>query len=175
MGSAGVKKGTDKLGVDNTPFASKTYNYTKQLMLALKVDAVVEEVIAEIEAGRHSVIALENTMGSALSDYSVGEEVDNPTFGACLLKGLDSVMKYSVKGSKGKEEHFQLSPSQLGPEAEQVYYALKEQILASSRDIFISPLDAIISKLHQKGYKVGEVTGRKTFLEASAKGGYIAG
>ena len=38
--SAGVKRGTDKMGVENVPFASKTYNYTKQLMLALKVNAI---------------------------------------------------------------------------------------------------------------------------------------
>lgn len=53
--SAGVKRGTDKMGVENVPFASKTYNYTKQLMLALKVDAIADEVEAEINAGRHPV------------------------------------------------------------------------------------------------------------------------
>ena len=63
--SAGIKRGTDKLGVENVPFASKTYNYTKQLMLALKVDAIIDEVTAEIEAGRHPVIALESTMESS--------------------------------------------------------------------------------------------------------------
>ena len=40
------------MGVENVPFASKTYNYTKQLMLALKVDAIANEVDAEIKAGK---------------------------------------------------------------------------------------------------------------------------
>ncbi|MGM9693738.1 MAG: strawberry notch-like NTP hydrolase domain-containing protein, partial [Alloprevotella sp.] len=86
--SAGVKRGTDKMGVDNVPFASKTYNYTKQLMLALKVDAIADEVEKEINAGRHPVIALESTMESSIKNYSVGETIIEPTFSASLLKGL---------------------------------------------------------------------------------------
>ncbi|MBQ7649944.1 MAG: strawberry notch family protein, partial [Victivallales bacterium] len=46
--SADVKKGTKNAGVDNPPFVNKTFNYTKQLLLALKVDAIVDQVEAEI-------------------------------------------------------------------------------------------------------------------------------
>ena len=67
-GDANVKKGTDKMGVDNTAFAIKTYNYTKQMMLALKVDAIVDEVEAAIKAGRHPVIPLESTLEGLIKD-----------------------------------------------------------------------------------------------------------
>ena len=173
MSSMGAKQGTENLGIDNVPFASKTYNYTKQLMLALKVDAIVEEVAAEIEAGRHPVIALESTMESSLDEYKVGSVVDNPSFGASLLKGLNSVMQYTIKTDKGGQTHGTIIPSELGAEGEAEYYRVKQFVNDSAKDIFVSPLDAITSKLNALGYRVGEMTGRKTFLEKDAEGNYI--
>lgn len=168
--SAGIKRGTDKLGVDNVPFVSKTYNYTKQLMLALKVDAIVDEVDAEIKAGRHPVIALESTMESSIKDYAAGEVIDEPTFSASLLRGLDSVMQYTVKDENGKENHAYYTPEQLGEAGEKAYHDLQQLIRESTSDIFISPLDAIIDRLHEKGYKVGELTGRNMYVERDENG-----
>lgn len=168
--SAGVKRGTDKMGVENVPFASKTYNYTKQLMLALKVDAIADEVEAEINAGRHPVIALESTMESSIKDYAAGEIIDEPTFSASLLKGLDTVMQYTVKDEDGNERHERYSPQALGPAGEKAYYELQDFIRESTSDIFISPLDAIIERLHDKGYKVGELTGRNMYVERNDEG-----
>lgn len=168
--SAGVKRGTDKMGVENVPFASKTYNYTKQLMLALKVDAIADEVEAEINAGRHPVIALESTMESSIKDYAAGEIIDEPTFSASLLKGLDTVMQYTVKDEDGNERHERYSPQALGPAGEKAYYELQDFIRENTSDIFISPLDAIIERLHEKGYKVGELTGRNMYVERNDDG-----
>lgn len=168
--SAGVKRGTDKMGVENVPFASKTYNYTKQLMLALKVDAIADEVEAEINAGRHPVIALESTMESSIKDYAAGEIIDEPTFSASLLKGLDTVMQYTVKDENGNERHERYSPQALGQAGEKAYYELQDFIRESTSDIFISPLDAIIERLHEKGYKVGELTGRNMYVERNDDG-----
>lgn len=168
--SAGIKRGTDKLGVENVPFASKTYNYTKQLMLALKVDAIANEVDAEIKSGRHPVIALESTMESSIKDYSAGEVIAEPTFSASLLRGLDTVMQYTIKDENGKKQHARYSPKQLGPAGEKAYYELQDFIRESTSDIFISPLDAIIERLHEKGYKVGELTGRNMYVERNDKG-----
>ena len=171
--SAGIKRGTNRLGVDNVPFASKTYNYTKQLMRALKVDAIVDEVDAEIKAGRHPVIALESTMESSIKDYAAGEVIDEPTFSASLLRGLDSVMQYTVKDENGKESHAYYTPEQLGEAGEKAYHDLQQLIRESTSDIFISPLDAIIDRLHEKGYKVGELTGRNSYVERDADGSVV--
>lgn len=168
--SAGIKRGTDKMGVENVPFASKTYNYTKQLMLALKVDAIADEVEKEIKAGRHPVIALESTMESTIKDYSAGEVIKEPTFSASLLKGLDSVMQYTIKDEDGKETYARYAPSDLGKAGEEAYYNLQKLIRESTSDIFISPLDAIIERLHEKGYKVGELTGRNLYVERNENG-----
>lgn len=168
--SAGIKRGTDKMGVENVPFASKTYNYTKQLMLALKVDAIANEVDAEIKAGRHPVIALESTMESSIKDYSAGEVISEPTFSASLLRGLDTVMQYTIKDENGKEQHARYTPKQLGEAGEKAYYELQDFIRKSTSDIFISPLDAIIERLHGMGYKVGELTGRNMYVERDDEG-----
>ena len=168
--SAGIKRGTDKLGVENVPFASKTYNYTKQLMLALKVDAIANEVDAEIKAGRHPVIALESTMESSIKEYSAGEVISEPTFSASLLRGLDTVMQYTIKDENGKEQHARYTPKQLGEAGEKAYYELQDFIRKSTSDIFISPLDAIIERLHEMGYKVGELTGRNMYVERDDDG-----
>ena len=146
------------------------YNYTKQLMLALKVDAIANEVDAEIKAGRHPVIALESTMESSIKDYSAGEVIAEPTFSASLLRGLDTVMQYTIKDENGKEQHARYSPKQLGEAGEKAYYELQEFIRESTSDIFISPLDAIIERLHEMGYKVGELTGRNLYVERDNEG-----
>ena len=171
--SAGIKRGTDKMGVENVPFASKTYNYTKQLMLALKVDAIVDEVEAEINAGRHPVIALESTMESSIKDYAAGEIIDEPTFSASLLKGLYTVMQYTITDENGNKINKRYSPQELGPAGEKAYYELQDFIRESTSDIFISPLDAIIERLHEKGYKVGELTGRNMYVERDEDGSVV--
>lgn len=139
-------------------------------MLALKVNAIADEVEGEINAGRHPVIALESTMESSIKDYAAGEIIDEPTFSASLLKGLDTVMQYTVKDEDGNERHERYSPQALGPAGEKAYYELQDFIRESTSDIFISPLDAIIERLNKKGYKVGELTGRNMYVERNDDG-----
>ncbi len=167
--SAGVKQGTDKMGVNNVPFASKTYNYTKQLMLALKADAVIDEVVKEIAAGRHPVIALESTMESAYTGFAVGSEIPEPTFAMSLLKGLDTVMQYSVKSGK-ETTSYPIHPEDLGEAGERAYYELRDMIRKQTGDVYISPIDYIIDGLRAKGLRVGELTGRSTYLERAEDG-----
>ncbi len=144
--SAGVKRGTDKMGVENVPFASKTYNYTKQLMLALKVNAIADEVEGEINAGRHPVIALESTMESSIKDYAAGEIIDEPTFSASLLKGLDTVMQYTVKDEDGNERHERYSPQALGPAGEKHIMSCRISFVkaqAISLSVHLMPLSSV--------------------------------
>ena len=139
-------------------------------MLALKTDSIVDEIEAEIKAGRHPVIALENTMESNIKDYNDGEVIDEPTFSASLLRGLYSVMQYTEKDENGIETHYTLTPRDLGPIGEEEFYKLVEFIRKSTADIYISPIDDIIDKLHERGYRVGEMTGRNNYVERTDDG-----
>lgn len=134
------------MGVENVPFASKTYNYTKQLMLALKVNAIADEVEGEINAGRHPVIALESTMESSIKDYAAGEIIDEPTFSASLLKGLDTVMQYTVKDEDGNERHERYSPQALGPAGEKHIMSCRISFVkaqAISLSVHLMPLSSV--------------------------------
>lgn len=162
MGTTDITSGTENFGVDNPPFVNQTYNFTKQLMLALKVDAIVNEVVNEIKAGRHPVIALENTYESGLDGYNVGDNIEDTSFSAGLLRSLAHIMQYTYTDEDGIKHQEQFSPKDLGAAGEQAYYALQEQIREATKDIFLSPLDGIREKLQEQGYKVGEITGRKT-------------
>ena len=163
-GNAGFVRGTETMGISNTPFANKTYNYTKQLMLALKVNAIVGEVDRQIKAGRKPVIALDNTMGSMIDELSVGDEVTETTFAASLLRGLDSIMQYSRDSGNGGKSTLEIKPSELSAEGQVAYHELVSFIKESTKDIFISPLDEITAKLRAKGYNVGELTGRENVV-----------
>lgn len=171
-GTVTERRGTKNAGVDNPPFVNRLYNFSKQLLLSLKVDAVVNEVVKEIEAGHKPVIALENTLESALDEYGIGETIDDPTLFGKLKKGLDATFRYTLKDEDGNESGGELQPHDLGPEGEQAYNDLVELIQESTQGMFISPLDAITEKLEQKGVKVGEISGRKTRAVLNDNGEY---
>ena len=156
------RRGTEKAGVDNPPFVNRLYNFSKQLLLSLKVDAVVDEVVKEIEAGHKPVIALENTLESALDEYAVGDTIDDPTLFGKLKKGLDACFRYTIKNEDGDEMGGVLQPEELGEEGERAYNELVDLIQESTQGMFISPLDAITEKLKARGIKVGEISGRKS-------------
>ena len=161
MGIADWTRGTENFGINNPPFVSQTYNFTKQLMLALKVDAIVDETVKEIEAGRHPVIALENTYESQVRAYEIGDKIEDTSFSAGLLRSLERIMQYTVTDEDGSYTS-SIDPKKLGAAGEQAYYDLQQQIREATKDIFLSPIDAIYEKLNEKGYSVGEVTGRKS-------------
>ena len=170
--SAGETSGTKNFGVDNPPFVSQTYNFTKQLMLALKAEAIVDEVLKEIKAGRHPVIALENTYESGLDAYAVGDKIDDTSFSAGLLRSLGRILQYTVTDPDGNKSQEFLTPEELGPEAAKQYYALQDEIREATKGIFLSPLDLIKERLTGMGYNVGEVTGRKTHVVKEDDGYY---
>lgn len=170
--SAGETSGTKNFGVDNPPFVSQTYNFTKQLMLALKAEAIVDEVVKEIKAGRHPVIALENTYESGLDAYAVGDKIEDTSFSAGLLRSLGRILQYTVTDQDGNKSQEFLTPEELGPEAAKQYYALQDEIREATKGIFLSPLDLIKERLTGMGYNVGEVTGRKTHVVKEDDGYY---
>lgn len=170
--SAGETSGTKNFGVDNPPFVSQTYNFTKQLMLALKAEAIVDEVVKEIKAGRHPVIALENTYESGLDAYAVGDKIEDTSFSAGLLRSLGRILQYTVTDPDGNKSQEFLTPEELGPEAAKQYYALQDEIREATKGIFLSPLDLIKERLTGMGYNVGEVTGRKTHVVKEDDGYY---
>ena len=175
--SSGQKKGTKDMGIGNAPFASKLYNLLQQLLFSIKVDAVADRAIKNLQNGRKPIISFVNTMEGFLEEASIGMTEDGsasmPTLSLALRKALDGVMRYTVKDDNNNETHSALSASQLGPDAETAYNAIIEKMNAVSDDLPIAPLDAIRLKIEAAGYKVGELSGRKLELAKNDKGLYV--
>lgn len=175
--SSGQKKGTKDMGIGNAPFASKLYNLLQQLLFSIKVDAVADRAIKNLQNGRKPIISFVNTMEGFLEEASIGMTEDGsasmPTLSLALRKALDGVMRYTVKDDNNNETHSALAASQLGPDAERAYNAIIEKMNSVSDDLPIAPLDAIRLKIEAAGYKVGELSGRKLELAKNDKGLYV--
>ena len=175
--SSSQKKGTKDMGIANAPFASKLYNLLQQLLFSIKVDAVADRAIRNLQQGRKPIISFVNTMEGFLEDASMGMTAEGsasmPTLSLALRKALDGVMRYTVKDDNNKETHSELGVSQLGSDAESAYNAIIEKMNAVSDDLPIAPLDAIRMKIEAAGYKVGELSGRKLELAKNDKGLYV--
>ena len=64
------------LGVHYTHFASKFYNLSRIFLMAMKADHVADQAIKYLREGKKPLIAVENTLDSALHELVNGVELD---------------------------------------------------------------------------------------------------
>ncbi|MEC4091630.1 PLxRFG domain-containing protein [Pseudoalteromonas rubra] len=155
-------------------FSSVVHNYIAQLSLGLKAKHVGRLAIEAIEAGQRPVIALENTMGSALEHYmdstgnSVGDSASGLSFATLLEKVADGVLAYSVRepGSR-KSKKFQVSIESVDNGHIQYLYQQVQDVVKAMNvtDVPASPIDAIRHEITQAGYSVAEITGRDRYVD----------
>lgn len=171
-----VRDGTSQAGVDNLPYFSKVFQVINQMLFSLKAEAVAERTIARLKEGKKPVIAFASTMGSFIESMenehglpaSDGDTV-NTDFSEVLRRGLDGIMRYTVKDIDGNPEYKRFELSELSKGAQQEHNRIMEKIMTVSTGISISPIDVIIKKLKEAGYTVAEVTGRKYEVQLSSK------
>ncbi len=164
------KRGKKSMGIDNTPFASKLYNLLQQLLFTVKVDAIADRAIKNLEAGRKPIISFVNTMEGFLKEAQ-GEDAERaigmdamPTFAMSLRKALEGVLHYSRVGEDNSKTHGVIPPEELGETALAAYNEVMDKINAISDDLPIAPLDAIRIKIEEAGYSVRELSGRSIEL-----------
>ncbi len=168
------REGTNKAGVDNTPYFSKIFNVINQMLFSLKADAVADRAILRLQQGKKPVIAFASTMGSFLesieNDYGMpvqdGDTI-NADFKTVLLRGLQGVLRYTITGYDGSKEYKQFDLAELSPEAQGEYHKISHDIETVSTGLTISPIDVIIQKIQASGFTVAEVTGRKLEIRFS--------
>jgi predicted RNA methylase len=170
-----VRKGTSEAGVVNQPYFSKVFNVINQMLFSIKAEAVAERAIARLKEGKKPVIAFASTMGSFIEQMEDEHgmpvkdgSVINADFSEVLLRGLDGILRYTIKYVDGKSDYKHFEISELSPEAQSEYLRISTQIKKVSTGITISPIDVIIEKLEKAGYSVAEVTGRKYSLQLNA-------
>ena len=158
----GLKKGTKALGIASTPFASKAFNTVQQVLLSLKAKEAAKRAIDYLKEGVKPVIALNNTNESQSGEIKENEEVEEPDLGTSLKKGLAGTLRYTKKDSKNNADSGTIDLASLGYEAVNAYNQLMKKIEHASTGLALSPIDVIKNELQKAGYKVGELTGRKT-------------
>jgi hypothetical protein len=158
--------------VTHTNFAAVVHNAVKQMLLNLKIDATVVAAEQALKEGRKPILVLENTMGSFLERYmtqkalDVDDEIVGFDYRSVLMSMLDGTLRYKETTPNGQET-IRIIPGTGHPQ----YDALKERIeLLGDLGLPGSPIDEIITKLEDKGYKVGEVTGRNYRVVKTLKG-----
>jgi len=172
-GGSATGAGNRAGNVDHANFSSVIHNYIGQLLLGLKVERSASQAIELHKKGVKPVIALENTMGSFLSQYvedmglSVGDPVD-ATYNDILLRALDRSRRYSRTAPNGDKKAVQVSLGELDPMTRKAYLEAQKVIEdLDISDIPISPIDLMRYRMGQAGMKVSEITGRDLTLDYS--------
>jgi len=164
------RRGTTRMGVQNYPYFNKIYNVINQLLFTLKAQHITPTIIQQLEKGQKPFVAFSNTMESMFKHMmdeglvSMGDEVST-NFSYVLERGLKGVMKATVVDETGVPHPEYLDPGVLGPAGQETYYALLEKIREIGEEISASPIDIMIHEIEKAGYKVAEITGRKTKIE----------
>lgn len=163
-----LRQGTKGAGVNSSPYFSKIFQVVNQMLFAIKAESVAELAIRRLQEGKKPVIAFSSTMGSFIESLQTdfGMKVEDGTkinadFATVLQKGLDGVLRYTVRDSEGKSKPEKFDISDFSPEAQEEYQRISDKIRNSVSGIIISPIDLIKQKIEDAGYKVAEVTGRK--------------
>jgi hypothetical protein len=155
--------GTRDMGINNTPFASRTYNMVQQVLLSLKAEEAAKRAIEHLKAGRKPVITVANTNEGA-ADEATGlsdEAMEMPDLSVNLKKGLQGTMRITKKDAFGNSTNEMIPFDKLSQEGQERYREIMDAIENASSGLSLSPIDVIKNELKKAGYKVGELTGRK--------------
>jgi predicted RNA methylase len=171
-----IREGTSQAGVDNLPYFSKVFNVINQMLFSIKAEAVAERAIARLKEGKKPVIAFASTMGSFIEQMETdaglavtdGDTI-NADFSVVLQKGLDGIMRYTETDADGQKIFKKFEITDFSIEAQAEYHRISDRIKEAVTGITISPIDVIVRKIAEAGYKVAEVTGRKYELQINSK------
>lgn len=155
-------------GARSTNFTAIMHNVINQMLLAFKADDAAQRAIAAIERGEKPVITASNTLETLLEEYaedndiSIGQEMDI-SFADVFRRYLERSRWITIKKpfSEEKGEQKRLTDAQLGPAGAKAFRDAMNLIAESKLDQLPgSPIDYVLSKIEDAGYKTAEITGR---------------
>lgn len=163
QGSVDHTPGTRDMGINNTPFASRTYNMVQQILLSLKAEEAAKRAIEHLKAGHKPVITVANTNEGAADEVAAadGESMAMPDLSVNLKKGLRGTLRITRKDAFGNTQNEEIPFDRLSPEGQARYAEIMDAIENASTGLSLSPIDVIKNELKKAGYKVGELTGRQ--------------
>ena len=161
QGEVSHTPGTRDMGINNTPFASRTYNMVQQVLLSLKAEEAAKRAIEHLKQGRKPVITVANTNEGAADEASTGEDMEMPDLSINLKKGLQGTLRITKKDAFGNTVATMIPFERISEEGRKRYAEIMDAIENASSGLSLSPIDVIKNELKKAGYKVGELTGRK--------------
>lgn len=175
-GLAFDNQGANEDAMKSTSFATVMHNLIAQAMLAQKVDAIVNGADQALKRGEKPVITLSNTMESAIKEYAqdnglgTGDAI-GLSFKDLFLRYLQKARQVTIKDSNGDAvETRPLTDEELGTAAVRRFKDAEAIINRSNLDeLPVSFIDSIAQGLRERGYTVGEITGRTVGIDYSGE------
>lgn len=175
-GLAFDNQGANEDAMKSTSFATVMHNLIAQAMLAQKVDAIVNGADEALKRGEKPVITLSNTMESVISEYAkdnglgTGDAI-GLSFKDLFLRYLQKARQVTIKDSNGDAvETRPLTDEELGTAAVRRFKDAEAIINRSNLDeLPVSFIDSIAQGLRERGYTVGEITGRTVGIDYSGE------
>ena len=163
-------------GVQHTEFSSVVHNFVRQMLLGLKAQTAADEAIASLKRGEKPIIAVENTMGSFLSEYASsngltqGDSLGSFDYRTVLSRALERSRALVEALPTGEEVRKTISLAQLDPVTRKAYDQAQEIIDGLKISIPVSPIDWMRAEIERAGFSVAEITGRNLAVDYSNKG-----
>ena len=160
-------------GVQHTEFSSVVHNFVRQMLLGLKAQTAADEAIASLKRGEKPIIAVENTMGSFLSEYAAqnninqGDSLGAFDYRTVLSRALERSRVINVVLPTGDKSKQNIPLSQLDPMTRKAYDQAQAVIDRLVIDIPVSPIDWMRAEIARAGFSVAEITGRDLAVDYS--------
>ena len=176
----------------STQYSSQVSRLTRAVMLAIKAKKAAELAVQQIKDGNKPVIAIDQTLETELKqlkkELGQDENADMaPDFGRILQKAIDFSLRYQKSTDHYKRvwnekkqdyvpkklpadrqvEKYSTIESYFDDEANAALANLREEVESYGKemldmDLTLSPIDQMRRHITDAGYKVEEITGRKS-------------
>jgi len=168
-----------RMNVSSMNFGSRFHAISRQFLLAIKADQCVQEALEAIERGEKPIVALQHTgesllaaaIGQAKANGSSGEEPDEDApvvmSGEVVLPRpvsfRDLLMRYleRIQWIKETSHYGEVSMHKAtSDEMKNAVDAIRNMVDKLPDNLALTPIDYFKRKLEERGYKVGEISGR---------------
>lgn len=136
---------------------------SRTVMNTLKVDQVIDQVRAEIDAGRKPMITFNSTNEAILKEAASGDDnriTEASMLGAGQLTMRDQIRRISERVFFARRHGERVDFREQHPHIQTQYEHISQLIDALPDNLSVSPIDDLIEKLQANDISTGEISGR---------------
>lgn len=187
----------NRMNVSSMNFGSRFHAISRQFLLAVKADQCVQEALAALERDEKPIVALQHTGESLIAaalakarrgDQAAGDDDDEAdehgtavvlnkqvvlerpiSFKDLLLRYIDRILWIKEQGAYGDVSYHRADSKEIMKAVKQI----TELVMRLPDDLSLTPIDYFKHRMEQRGYKVGEITGRSLAVRYLQSGGVL--